>query len=193
MRAIASPIPDEPPVTSALGIGGDVSHRTRRPPGSGGLRRAGRGGRGRSSPSGRRVRPPGAPCSFSYTRRVTQPTLTSLAKAGGCAAKYSAARLEELLAGIVPARRRRPARRARPRRRRGRLPPRRRARARLHGRLLPAGRRRPADLRRDRRDERAQRRLRDGRACRCSRSRSRRSRRSSRPRCSARCWPARPR
>jgi selenide,water dikinase len=34
---------------------------------------------------------------------VTQPTLTSLAKAGGCAAKYSAARLEELLAGIVPA------------------------------------------------------------------------------------------
>jgi selenide,water dikinase len=33
---------------------------------------------------------------------VTQPTLTSLAKAGGCAAKYSAARLEKLLAGIVP-------------------------------------------------------------------------------------------
>jgi len=29
--------------------------------------------------------------------------LTSLAKAGGCAAKYSAARLEELLSGIVPA------------------------------------------------------------------------------------------
>ena len=28
--------------------------------------------------------------------------LTSLAKAGGCAAKYSAARLEELLAGLVP-------------------------------------------------------------------------------------------
>ena len=34
---------------------------------------------------------------------MSQPTLTSLAKAGGCAAKYSAARLEELLAGIVPA------------------------------------------------------------------------------------------
>jgi selenide, water dikinase len=33
---------------------------------------------------------------------VTQPTLTSLAKAGGCAAKYSAARLEELLQGMVP-------------------------------------------------------------------------------------------
>jgi selenide,water dikinase len=30
-------------------------------------------------------------------------TLTSLAKAGGCAAKYSAARLETLLAGFVPA------------------------------------------------------------------------------------------
>jgi selenide,water dikinase len=34
---------------------------------------------------------------------VSQPTLTSLAKAGGCAAKYSAARLEALLGGIVPA------------------------------------------------------------------------------------------
>jgi selenide,water dikinase len=31
------------------------------------------------------------------------PTLTSLARAGGCAAKYSAARLETLLAGLVPA------------------------------------------------------------------------------------------
>ena len=31
------------------------------------------------------------------------PTLTSLAKAGGCAAKYSAARLELLLAGLIPA------------------------------------------------------------------------------------------
>jgi selenide,water dikinase len=30
------------------------------------------------------------------------PTLTSLAQAGGCAAKYSAARLESLLAGILP-------------------------------------------------------------------------------------------
>ena len=34
---------------------------------------------------------------------MTQPTLTSLARAGGCAAKYSAARLEALLGGIVPA------------------------------------------------------------------------------------------
>ncbi len=31
------------------------------------------------------------------------PSLTSLARAGGCAAKYSAARLETLLAGLVPA------------------------------------------------------------------------------------------
>jgi selenide,water dikinase len=34
---------------------------------------------------------------------VSAPTLTSLAKAGGCAAKYPAARLEALLAGFVPA------------------------------------------------------------------------------------------
>ena len=32
------------------------------------------------------------------------PSLTSLARAGGCAAKYSAARLETLLAGLVPVR-----------------------------------------------------------------------------------------
>ena len=34
---------------------------------------------------------------------TSTPTLTSLAKAGGCAAKYPAARLETLLAGLVPA------------------------------------------------------------------------------------------
>jgi selenide,water dikinase len=33
---------------------------------------------------------------------VSAPALTSLAKAGGCAAKYPAARLEALLSGIVP-------------------------------------------------------------------------------------------
>jgi selenide,water dikinase len=33
---------------------------------------------------------------------MAEPTLTSLAKASGCAAKYSAARLEALLAGLVP-------------------------------------------------------------------------------------------
>jgi selenide,water dikinase len=38
-----------------------------------------------------------------YTRDVTRPTLTSLAQAGGCAAKYSAARLETLLGGLVTA------------------------------------------------------------------------------------------
>src|SRR5262245_66004953 len=36
-------------------------------------------------------------------RPVEAVTLTSLARAGGCAAKYSAARLETLLAGLVPA------------------------------------------------------------------------------------------
>ena len=46
-----------------------------------------------------RRRTPGA-----YTDFVSvTPTLTSLAKAGGCAAKYPAARLETLLAGFVPA------------------------------------------------------------------------------------------
>lgn len=38
-----------------------------------------------------------------YNRGVDTPTLTSLARTGGCAAKYSAARLETLLAGLVPA------------------------------------------------------------------------------------------
>ena len=35
--------------------------------------------------------------------RVEAPSLTSLTAGGGCAAKYSAARLEELLRGFVPA------------------------------------------------------------------------------------------
>ena len=38
-----------------------------------------------------------------HSMQMSTPSLTSLAKAGGCAAKYSAARLEELLTGIVPA------------------------------------------------------------------------------------------
>jgi selenide,water dikinase len=38
-----------------------------------------------------------------YSVRVETVALTSLARAGGCAAKYSAARLETLLAGLVPA------------------------------------------------------------------------------------------
>src|SRR6187455_965428 len=47
--------------------------------------------------------PSDIPPPSAYTRFVTEsPTLTSLAKAGGCAAKYPAARLEKLLAGFVP-------------------------------------------------------------------------------------------
>ena len=47
--------------------------------------------------------PPSDVLHPAYTRFVTDsPTLTSLAKAGGCAAKYPAARLEKLLAGFVP-------------------------------------------------------------------------------------------
>jgi selenide,water dikinase len=46
----------------------------------------------------------GHSCSDAYTLVIADaPTLTSLARAGGCAAKYSAARLETLLAGFVPA------------------------------------------------------------------------------------------
>lgn len=50
----------------------------------------------------------GSPPSGTYTRGVSEGAtqtvgLTSLARAGGCAAKYSAARLETLLAGLVPA------------------------------------------------------------------------------------------
>ncbi len=63
----------------------------------------GRGGRGMtlrhhcSPPTGRLLH------VSAYTRYVADtPTLTSLARAGGCAAKYPAARLEKLLAGFVP-------------------------------------------------------------------------------------------
>src|SRR6187431_2046288 len=74
MRAIARPTPDEPPVTSALGTCRSSHIR-----------------------SGLLVRPP-------YTRGMTAPVeLTSLARAGGCAAKYSAARLEQLVGGLVTA------------------------------------------------------------------------------------------
>ncbi len=59
--AIASPMPDEPPVTSAA----------------------------------RAIRP--------RVNGVEAASLTSLTVGGGCAAKYSAARLEELLKGFVPA------------------------------------------------------------------------------------------
>jgi selenide,water dikinase len=61
MRAIASPMPDDPPVMSA------------------------------------------ALSTARTVNRVEAPALTSLTVGGGCAAKYSAARLEELLRGFVPA------------------------------------------------------------------------------------------
>jgi len=73
-----------------------------------------RGGGGRWS-SGERRRGWISPrCSFSpgwwsppvrcaYSWRVQTVPLTSLAKAGGCAAKYAAAQLETLLGGLVPA------------------------------------------------------------------------------------------
>ena len=89
--------------------------------------------------------------------------LTDLASCGGCAAKYSAARLEELLKGFVPVEAENllvglaPADDA--------------AVYRLDDEraliftldFFPPARRRPRRLRRDRRDERAERRLRDGR------------------------------
>ena len=59
-----------------------------------------------SPPPPDRRRPPPAPGPIptpTLDGMSTVDGLTSLAKAGGCAAKYSAARLEELLAGIVPA------------------------------------------------------------------------------------------
>ena len=89
--------------------------------------------------------------------------LTSLAKAGGCAAKYSAAQLEELLSGIVPTEAHDllvgldPADDAAVYRLDDSTA------HRLHGGLLPADGRRPANVRLDRRDERPQRRVRDGR------------------------------
>src|SRR5689334_23473985 len=61
MRAIARPIPDEPPVTSA------------------------------------------ALSTARTVIRVDASALTGLQVGGGCAAKYPAARLEELLRGFVPA------------------------------------------------------------------------------------------
>src|SRR5206468_1618350 len=60
IRAIASPMPDEPPVTSA------------------------------------------APAIAPTVNAVETASLTSLTVGGGCAAKYSAARLEELLKGFIP-------------------------------------------------------------------------------------------
>ena len=43
------------------------------------------------------------PCPSAYASGVETVPLTSLARAGGCAAKYAAGRLEEVLGGLVPA------------------------------------------------------------------------------------------
>ena len=53
--------------------------------------------------SARRVRAVARDLLPRTVSRVETVALTSLARAGGCAAKYSAARLETLLAGLVPA------------------------------------------------------------------------------------------
>ena len=77
----------------------------RRPPGGRRPSRAvqRRGGEGYDSPPPSSVPPPRLLPGRAYTDFVTgSPTLTSLARAGGCAAKYPAARLEKLLAGFVP-------------------------------------------------------------------------------------------
>src|SRR5215467_13840597 len=101
MRAIASPIPDEPPVTSAERTP-RVSQITRRPPG--GQRPSvvrGRGEVGRLSGSLFAAGGEAPPVRrLDVVSDVS--SLTSLARAGGCAAKYPAARLETLLAGFVP-------------------------------------------------------------------------------------------
>ena len=136
-RAMANPIPEDPPVTRA-----DFTRASLRPTAEGKSGRRGGGGRcvrGRGEGDGSLQRRSSVVASdlLPYSVFVETLELTALARAGGCAAKYSAARLETLLAGLVPGGRRGPPRRARPRRRRGRLSPRRRARDRLHRRLLP--------------------------------------------------------
>src|SRR5256714_1463134 len=82
MRAIASPIPDEPPVTRAARFICVVYQEAVLP----GERTSARGCR---------------EASFSSYHWVVT-ALTGLTVGGGCAAKYSASRLEELLKGFVP-------------------------------------------------------------------------------------------
>src|SRR6266566_5079951 len=103
MRAIASPMPDEPPVTSA-------ARSTELLYASGAGRSSGLEG---EQGEGRRSKAPPLPGAAALvaalplvrTVRVVEAgtvKLTDLASCGGCAAKYSAARLEELLRGFVP-------------------------------------------------------------------------------------------
>src|SRR4051795_8812643 len=91
MRAIARPIPEEPPVTSALFISATLKDSGRRA----------RIGRGKTFLSPREGRPLAAFAVMATVQGMVK--LTDLATAGGCAAKYSASRLEELLRGFVPA------------------------------------------------------------------------------------------
>src|SRR6185437_9151433 len=93
MRATASPMPEEPPVTSALGTERTLKECCRE-------RRIGRRTTFLSPTAAAPLRPP---LSSSVAGMEAPPRLTDLATAGGCAAKYSAARLEELLRGFVPA------------------------------------------------------------------------------------------
>ena len=115
--------------------------------------------------------------------------LTDLASCGGCAAKYSAARLEELLRGLRAGRGGEPARRARAGGRRRGLQARRRARARSS--RSTSSRRSSTTRATTARSPRRTRSTTSSRwaARRCSRSRSPRSRRSCRPRCSPRSSP----
>src|SRR3569833_287707 len=95
MRAIASPMPEDPPVISAARSATGVLYQegaaARGPntPARASLSRTS------LSPRRRRRKPPS-----SYSGTVT--SLTSLTVGGGCAAKYSAARLQQLLEGFVP-------------------------------------------------------------------------------------------
>ena len=161
MRAIARPIPDEPPVTSALGTRRS-SHRrkaarVRRPP------RCTREGEGVVLSSATvyavaaRVLPVHSQGDAADAdepregRRVRREVLRPRGSRS-CSAGSSRRTRHDLLVGLDPAD---DAAVYRLDDEHG---------ARLHRRLLPAGRRRPADVRRDRGDERAQRRVRDGRA-----------------------------
>jgi selenide,water dikinase len=101
---MASPIPDDPPVTNAdfivaslwIGASRDVSAAAEGAAAACQGEGEGVGSlRGQSSVLRRDVLP--------YSVSVETVGLTTLARAGGCAAKYSAARLETLLAGLVPA------------------------------------------------------------------------------------------
>src|SRR4051794_41286545 len=81
------PIPDDPPVINALGIEATLKES---------------GAAARTHEQHHRS----SPCdggSFGAAVTLAEGKLTDLATAGGCAAKYSASRLEALLRGVAPA------------------------------------------------------------------------------------------